>query len=110
MSERILVVEDEATLRTNLQRYLEKLGHVVTNVGDGEEALARLGASEFDVVLTDLQLPGVDGLAVLDLAVLGGGRAAGDDGSPRSCATVLPALGPRRWRGLVRAPLRSPAR
>ncbi|MCB9594401.1 MAG: sigma-54-dependent Fis family transcriptional regulator [Sandaracinaceae bacterium] len=68
MGERILVVEDEATLRTNLHRYLDKLGHAVTSVGDGEQALELLGGAEHDVVLTDLQLPGVDGLAVLDHA------------------------------------------
>ncbi|MBX3269323.1 MAG: sigma-54-dependent Fis family transcriptional regulator [Sandaracinaceae bacterium] len=68
MGERILVVEDEATLRSNLDKYLAKLGHTVTSVGDGTEAIARLGAGTFDVVVTDLCMPGADGLAVLDHA------------------------------------------
>jgi DNA-binding NtrC family response regulator len=68
MGERILVVEDEATLRTNIQRFLAKLEHSVEAVGSGDEALARLGKSSFDVILTDLRLPGADGLALLDHA------------------------------------------
>ncbi len=68
MGERILVVEDEATLRTNIQRYLTKLEHSVRAVGTAEEAVQLLGDSTFDVVLTDLRLPERDGLAVLDHA------------------------------------------
>ncbi|MEZ4340448.1 MAG: sigma-54 dependent transcriptional regulator [Sandaracinaceae bacterium] len=66
MGERILVVEDETTLRTNLHRYLEKQGHTVTSLGDGAAALEPLARETYDVVLTDLRLPGADGLAVLD--------------------------------------------
>lgn len=68
MSERILVVEDETTLRTNIARYLTREGHDVHPVGDGEAALALLDELEFDVVLTDLRLPGVSGLSVLERA------------------------------------------
>ncbi len=66
MSERILIVEDEATLRTNIARYLTREGYDVHPVGDAETALALLDEFEFDVVLTDLRLPGVSGLAVLE--------------------------------------------
>lgn len=66
MGERILVVEDEATLRTNIRRYLTKEGHEVVAAADGEAAIDLLGRQPFDLVLTDLRLPGVDGLAVLE--------------------------------------------
>ena len=68
MGERILIVEDEATLRNNIKRYLEKQDHRVDAVGSGEEAIELLGEEAIDVILTDLRLPGADGLAVLDHA------------------------------------------
>ena len=68
MSERILIVEDEATLRANIQRFLERAGHVVSSVETGTDAIQLLDQREFDVVLTDLRLPGADGFAVLDRA------------------------------------------
>ncbi len=68
MGERILVVEDEATLRSNLEKYLAKLGHEVRSARDGAEAMRRLEEGACDVVLTDLCMPGADGLAVLDHA------------------------------------------
>jgi DNA-binding NtrC family response regulator len=66
MSERILVVEDEATLRSNIQRFLTKQGHHVLTAETGTEALRLIDAHELDLVLTDLRIPGVDGLGVLD--------------------------------------------
>ncbi len=68
MTERILVAEDEATLRTNIQRFLSKQGHEVIAVESGTEALTVLDERDVDLVLTDLRLPGADGLAVLDHA------------------------------------------
>ncbi len=66
MGERILVVEDESTLCTNIARYLGRAGHVVTAVETGQAALTELDARSFDLVITDLRLPDVDGLTVLD--------------------------------------------
>jgi DNA-binding NtrC family response regulator len=66
MVERILVVEDESTLCHNIERVLSRSGHTVTAVETGAAALAELDAHAFDLVLTDLRLPDVDGLAVLD--------------------------------------------
>lgn len=68
MSERILVAEDEATLRHNIERFLEREGHVVTAVGSGLDAIAVLDKEQVNIVLTDLRLPGADGFAVLDHA------------------------------------------
>jgi DNA-binding NtrC family response regulator len=66
MRERILVVEDEATLCANVARALTRAGHVVSAVATGNAALEMLDAHSFDLVITDLRLPDVDGLAVLD--------------------------------------------
>jgi DNA-binding NtrC family response regulator len=62
----ILVVDDEPLIRATLAEYLTAKGFRVTACADGEEALARASASRFDVVLCDVQLPGMDGLELLD--------------------------------------------
>src|SRR5512138_1927882 len=63
-----LTVDDEAQPETPLAqaRYLH--GHAAAGAGGGREALARLAAEPFDVVVTDLRMPEVDGLAVLRAA------------------------------------------
>jgi two-component system OmpR family response regulator len=61
---RVLYVEDDAKLAALTRKYLEKHGLQVTWVGDGEEALATAGRQAFDVVLLDLMLPRLDGMAV----------------------------------------------
>ncbi|HHO52029.1 MAG TPA: sigma-54-dependent Fis family transcriptional regulator [Deltaproteobacteria bacterium] len=65
MNERILVVDDEVVLRNNLARYLGRLGHEVVTAASGEEALEAIAASDFAVVITDLRMPGIDGLQLL---------------------------------------------
>jgi len=61
----VLIVEDERAQREALSRFLSKRDMVVETVGDGEAALKRLRESAFDAVLTDLRLPGMDGLEVV---------------------------------------------
>jgi DNA-binding response OmpR family regulator len=61
---RVLVVDDEPMVREVLSRYLSREGFDVTTAADGEEALARLGDAEPDLVLLDLMLPRVDGYEV----------------------------------------------
>ena len=62
---KLLLVEDDAAMRTTLVRSLSRLGWVVDECADGRLALEQWRASEPDVVLLDLTLPGMDGLAVL---------------------------------------------
>ncbi len=69
---RILLADDEPGLRVTLGDELREEGHAVTVVPDGSAALAALEAETFDCVLTDLRMPGADGLAVLDAAVATG--------------------------------------
>jgi len=59
---RILLAEDNAVNQMLTSRLIEKRNHEVTIVGDGREALAALEKDHFDLVLMDVQMPGVDGL------------------------------------------------
>jgi len=65
----LLLVEDEASLRQVVAEQLAERGYVVTEADSGEAALARLADFAFDVIVTDLRLPGIDGSAVVDAAV-----------------------------------------
>lgn len=61
----ILVVDDEVNLRRVLGAVLERAGYDVLVAGDGNEGLAVLANHHIDVVVTDLRMPGVDGMALL---------------------------------------------
>lgn len=62
---RLLVVDDEHISRDNLALVLARQGYATVTAGSGEEALALLNSTEFDLVLTDLMMPGMDGLALV---------------------------------------------
>jgi DNA-binding NtrC family response regulator len=61
----ILLIDDEPQLRETLSDVLKEAGHVVTEVGDGTEAAALIADRTFEVILSDVRLPGVDGLTLL---------------------------------------------
>ena len=61
---RILLAEDEASVGAFAQRALEHHGHVVKPVADGLAAVAALAAQPFDLLLTDIVMPGLDGIAL----------------------------------------------
>src|SRR5438477_11064623 len=63
---RILVVDDEQLVRETLAEYLSGEGFGVRACGSGEEALALAAGEFFDVALCDVQLPGIDGIELLD--------------------------------------------
>lgn len=65
LAPRILVAEDSETFRRPLQRTLETAGYEVTAVATAEEALAMLRRRDTDLVLTDIRLPGMDGLTLV---------------------------------------------
>src|SRR5881394_446728 len=65
----LLLVEDEAPLRQAIAEQLADRGYQVEQVESGEEAVARLTDFAFDIIITDLRLPGIDGSAVLEAAV-----------------------------------------
>ena len=64
----LLLVEDDPTMQTTLQRALERRGIRVTAVGEGAAALRQWAARLPDAVVLDLTLPGLDGLQVLQQA------------------------------------------
>ncbi len=66
MTPSVLVVDDEPTMQLLLEGFLEDEGYHVATVGSGLEALAQIDAREFDVVVADIRLPDVSGLAVLE--------------------------------------------
>jgi DNA-binding NtrC family response regulator len=61
----ILMVDDDAAFRHVMSGELQRLGYEVATAASGEEALQRLAAGEFDVVVLDLRLPGMGGLETL---------------------------------------------
>jgi PAS domain S-box-containing protein len=61
-SMRILVVEDNPDSQQMVCELIGMLGHTVTGVGDGEAALALLAQQEFDILFTDVSLPGISGI------------------------------------------------
>lgn len=61
---RILVAEDEAAVRDLVVRALTTFGHEVVAVPDGGAALAELGSEPFDMLLTDIVMPVMDGIAL----------------------------------------------
>jgi two-component system OmpR family response regulator len=62
---RILVVEDDARIAADIVATLAAAGHVVETVGDGDEAWFRGDTEDYDLIVLDLGLPKMDGLAVL---------------------------------------------
>ncbi len=69
MTPRILVVDDDEAVRYTLVETLSALGAELVTARDGKEALERLAAESFHLVITDLRMPGADGMAVLRAAL-----------------------------------------
>ena len=65
MRSRILVVDDEPSIRTVLKAHLARDGHDVSVAVDGAQGVAHLGGHPVDLVITDLKMPGMDGMELL---------------------------------------------
>lgn len=61
---RILVAEDDSTVQSFVTRALARAGHTVTAVDDGLEALEALGADDYDLLITDIVMPRLDGIGL----------------------------------------------
>ncbi len=61
---RILVVDDEERIRRLLKMYLEREGYVIDEAEDGNQALAKVNSTDFDLILLDIMMPGKDGIEV----------------------------------------------
>lgn len=86
---RILIVDDESQIRALLRRLLEGAGHRVEEAADGDEGAALLEANGSDLVITDIVMPGQEGLGFIRnmrrtypdtkiIAISGGGRIGAD--------------------------------
>jgi len=64
--QRVLVIDDDAVVGRSFDRVLSDKGYEVTTAYSGEEALATMNESEFDLVFTDIKMPGMDGLEVTE--------------------------------------------
>ena len=62
---RILVVEDDPEMRSLLKDFMEEEGIEVASVEDGSEAFRRLARENFDLIITDIRMPGLSGLDIL---------------------------------------------
>ena len=70
---KILIIDDEQSIRETLANILQDEGHKTSLCESGEEAVAMFAREEFDLVFLDLWLPGVDGMAVLERVRAAGG-------------------------------------
>jgi len=87
---RILLIDDDALLRDVVRKYLSLAGHKVAIAIDGREAVQSFESGQFDLVITDILMPEMDGLEVIlrlrkkqsdipILALSGGGRTRNMD-------------------------------
>src|ERR1700722_17671919 len=59
---RILVADDEELVRASLPGVLRRAGHVVALAADGEDALRKFGSNRYDLVITDIVMPRMEGI------------------------------------------------
>ncbi|MFC2021573.1 sigma-54-dependent transcriptional regulator, partial [Chloroflexota bacterium] len=81
---RVLVVDDEETVRSVLQRMLEVAGYDVATAANGQGALDKVTETEFDAALLDMKMPGMSGIEVLQQLTAH---------SPQTCVLMVTAVG-----------------
>jgi CheY-like chemotaxis protein len=64
---KILIVDDDAAVRTTIQLLLERAGHRVVAASDGRKGLTLFEAEEFDLLFLDIFMPGMDGIETMRL-------------------------------------------
>lgn len=63
---RVLVVDDEPAIRALVTKIVERAGHPVDSARDGAEAIEKIEANDYSVIVLDLMMPNVDGYALID--------------------------------------------
>ncbi|MFQ6003519.1 MAG: sigma-54-dependent transcriptional regulator [Candidatus Zixiibacteriota bacterium] len=84
LKNRILIIEDDKRLREVLKKILEREGFDVEMVGDGSTGISKSKQDFFDIALTDLKMPGIDGIEVLK---------AIKESSPQTYVIIMTAYG-----------------
>ena len=79
-----LIVDDERSVRFALSMQLERLGYDCTEASGGEEALEKLANQDFDLMMSDMRMPGMSGLQVVLLF---------RQDHPKTCIVALSAVG-----------------
>ena len=97
---RVLLIDDQPDVLESVSDMLKALGHEVTVAADGESGLRLMQSATFDVVLTDLRMPDIDGLDVargardlqpgIPVVLLTGWGALFEDAEPDAVSVVLP--------------------
>lgn len=64
---RILLIDDDESVRSTLLRMLESLGHEATGVDNGSRGLELFDEGDFDLVITDIVMPGLSGIEMADV-------------------------------------------
>ena len=67
MNEKILIVDDEQITLDNISYILQKQGYITTTCLTGQKAVELLKKNKFDVLITDLKLPDIDGIDILKI-------------------------------------------
>ena len=67
MQRKILVLEDDGATRNIIAAVLEKAGYTVQSCADGKEGIESFRARQFDLVITDISMPGISGIEVIRL-------------------------------------------
>jgi CheY-like chemotaxis protein len=101
---KIILAEDDEDMRRFLVKALEKAGHDVTSFGEGASAFEEIKQTSFDLLLTDIVMPEMDGIELAR-------RASELDPSLRSCSSpALPPLPCIRIPRLPKMPRSCPSR
>ncbi len=69
MNENILIVDDEKDIRESLSTVLQTEGYICAEAEDGEKAIEKLESSNYDIVITDIVMPNLDGMKLLEKAI-----------------------------------------
>jgi len=98
MAKRILIIDDELDIRDSLAKTLEREQYEVVTAEDGETGIELFGDKSFDLVITDIIMPGITGISTIErlrrlqpavkiIAISGGGNKAPLDYAPDAIMT-----------------------
>jgi DNA-binding NtrC family response regulator len=62
---RIMIIEDDSEMRSLLKDFMEEEGYEVVSASNGSEALQKLSGEIFDLIITDIRMPGLTGLDII---------------------------------------------